>query len=159
MHGLLEMSTIWANLINGETLPLSLNGSKISLTKITADLSNLKFDISEFYPLISEELLEKSISFAKNMTIIDNGTIQIIKHARKSLLIDNTSVWVKNDDNPLFDVTKGSFDSAEVCELVGLYLPSKISVHIDSSNVGLHRDDGLAVIHNVNGPKLDWEKT
>ena len=112
------MPTIWTNLINGETLPLSLNGSKISLTKITADLSNLKFDISEFYPLISEELLEKSISFAKNMTIIDDGTIQIIKHARKSLLIDNTSVWVKNDDNPLFDVTKGSFDSAEVCELV-----------------------------------------
>lgn len=46
-------------------------------------------------------------------------TIQIIKHARKSLLFNNTSVLVKNDENPLFDVTMGSFDGAELCELVG----------------------------------------
>ena len=58
------------------------------------------------------------------MTNTDDSTIQIIKHARKSLLFDSTGVWVKNDDNPLFDVTMGSFDGAEVCELVGLYLLS-----------------------------------
>ena len=45
----------------------------------------------------------------------------------------------------------GSFDSAEVCEVVGLYLLSKISVFIDSDNVSLYKDDGLAVIHNANG--------
>ena len=32
---------------------------------------------------------------------------------------------------------------------------SEFSVHIDSDNVGLYRDDGLAVISNVNGPKVD----
>ena len=58
------------------------------------------------------------------MTNTDDSTIQIIKHARKSLLFDSIGVWVKNDDNPLFDVTMGSFDGAEVCELVGLYLLS-----------------------------------
>ena len=72
----------------------------------------IKFDISEFYPSISEEVLEKSIIFANGITNIDDRTIQIIKHARKSLLFDSAGVWVQNDDNPLFDVTMGSFDGA-----------------------------------------------
>ena len=34
------------------------------------------------------------------MTNINDSTIQIIKHARKSFLINKTGVWVKNDENP-----------------------------------------------------------
>ena len=49
----------------------------------------------------------------------------------------------------------GSFDSAEVCELVGLYLLNKIKPLLDSNNVGLYRDDGLAIVHKANGPKVD----
>ena len=56
------------------------------------------------------------------MTNTDDSTIQIIKHARKSLWFNYTGVWVKSDGNSLFDVTMGKFDSAEVCELVGFYL-------------------------------------
>ena len=37
----------------------------------------------------------------------------------------------------------GSFDGAEVCELVGLYLLSQLQ-HL-AMNVGLYRDDGLAI--------------
>ena len=37
----------------------------------------------------------------------------------------------------------GSFDDAEVCELVGLYLLSQLQ-HLNM-NVGLYRDDGRAV--------------
>ena len=66
-------------------------------------------------------------------------TIQIIKHARKSLLFDKTGVCVKNDDNCLFDATMASFDCAELCELTPSCLLSKISVLIDSSNVGLYK--------------------
>ena len=40
-----------------------------------------------------------------------------------------------------FDVTMGSWDGAEVCELCGIFLLSKLS-HIDI-NIGLYRDDGL----------------
>ena len=69
-------------------------------------------------------------------------------------MFDSTGVWVKNDNNILFDVTMGSFDGTDVCELVSLYLLSKISVHIDLNNVGLYRDDRLA-INDTNGPKLD----
>ena len=41
-----------------------------------------------------------------------------------------------------FDVTMGSFDGAETCELVGLFLLSQLT-HLDV-NVGLYRDDGPA---------------
>ena len=38
-----------------------------------------------------------------------------------SLLFDKDNVWVKKD-NSEFDVTMGSYDGAELCELVDLYL-------------------------------------
>ena len=41
-----------------------------------------------------------------------------------------------------FDLTMGSFDGAESCELVGLFLLPQLT-HLDD-NVGLYRDDGLA---------------
>ena len=48
--------------------------------------------------------------------------IKMIYHVRKSLLFDKDNAWVQQD-NPEFDVTMGSYDSAEeLCELVGLYL-------------------------------------
>ena len=49
----------------------------------------------------------------------------------------------------------GSFDGAETSELVGLYLLSKVSKIIDNAHLGLYRDDGLALITNCNGRKLD----
>ena len=42
------------------------------------------------------------------------------------ILFDKTSVWVKKD-NPDFDVTMGSYDGAEVYELIGLYLLNLLS--------------------------------
>ena len=34
---------------------------------------------------------------------------------------------VKKGDNTLFNVTMGSFDRAEICQLAGLYLLDKLS--------------------------------
>ena len=42
----------------------------------------------------------------------------------------------------LFDVTMGSFEGAETCELAGLYVLSKIPQEY-SNDIGLYRDDGL----------------
>ena len=58
-------------------------------------------------------------------------------------------------ENCLFDVTMRSYDGAEVCELVQLYLLGKLASLIGAKHVGLYRDDGLAVIHQANGPKMD----
>ena len=50
--------------------------------------------------------------------------------------------WIKKG-NKLFDVSMGSWDGAEVADLVGLYLLSQLSDL--SLEIGLYRDDGLAV--------------
>ena len=47
-----------------------------------------------------------------------------------------------------FDVTMGSFDGAETCELVGCYLLSLLTDKYGQS-VGLYRDDGLAAFNKT----------
>ena len=43
----------------------------------------IKFDIAEFYSFISEDLLKKSINYAKSFTTIEENDISAIKLARK----------------------------------------------------------------------------
>ena len=76
-------------------------------------------------------------------------------HCRKCLLFSGNNQWVKKDGNEMFDVTMGSFDGAEVCELVGLYLLSKIANVPGIESVGLYRDDGLSCIRSTSGRILD----
>ena len=80
------------------------------------------FDIDSFYPTITKSLLSKAISFAKNYTTISEKDIDIIMHCRKSLLFDNETAWTMKNHSSMFDVTMGSFDGAEVCELIRLFL-------------------------------------
>ena len=44
-----------------------------------------------------------------------------------------------------------SFDGVEICELVGLYIQSKLEKILPKSNVGLYRDNGMALLRNLNG--------
>ena len=62
---------------------------------------------------------------------------------------------MKKDGQGLFDVTMGSWDGAEVCELVGLYLLNQLKDLIPIENAGLYRDDGLAFIRSRSGRLLD----
>ena len=114
----------------------------------------MKFDIENFYPSITKELLQKALDYAQSITKIEKSDLEILYHSRKSLLFHGSECWIKKN-NDLFDVTMGAFDGAEVCELVGLYLLSKIKDIIPQRQVGLYRDDGLGAIPNANGPKLD----
>ena len=82
----------------------------------------LKFDVVELYPPIPEELLNDSISLARSITTINDSIINIIHHSRKSLLLGKTFAWIKKGNNRLFDVTTESYDGAEICNFVGLYL-------------------------------------
>ena len=130
-----------------------MNSLKLSKIKQNVDLSNV---ISlNFILRFQIELLDRSISFANSLIDIEGNIINTINHARKYLLFDDSGALVKKNGNPLFDVTMGSFDGAEVCELVGSYLLNKIKPLLGSSNVGLCRDDGLAIVHKANRPKVD----
>ena len=115
----------------------------------------MKFDICDFYPSITEDLLLRAIEFARTFVDISDEYLNIIMHTRKCLLFSGNEQWVKKEGNELFDVTMGSFDGAEVCELVGLYLLSKIDNALGNGSVGLYRDDGLAVIRSTSGRVLD----
>ena len=52
-------------------------------------------------------------------------------------------------------MTMGNFDDSEVCELVGVLIHSQLSNIIKNTSVEQHRDNGLNIIINPNGPKLD----
>ena len=66
----------------------------------------------------------------------------MFKQAKNSLLFHKGKVWRKKGTGK-FDNTMGSFDGAEVCECVGLYLLSKVKeLKIEG---GLYRDDGLSI--------------
>ena len=78
------------------------------------------------------------MAIAKQHTNINEKTLSIIRHSRKSLLFDTNSNWAKND-NPDFDVTIGSYDGAEICELVGLFLLSNMKENFKNFSLGLYR--------------------
>ena len=115
------------------------------------------FDIDISYPSITETLLSKAISYAKNYTTISDRDIDIIIHCRKSLLSHNETAWTKKNHSNMFDVTMGSFDGAEVCELIGLFLLDNLSEKYGKNNVyvGLYRDDGLVLLKNTSGPQSE----
>ena len=109
--------------------------TKLNQWKITSDVINwftnipdmqkhsfVSFDIDSFCLTITKSLLSKAISFAKNYTTISEKDIDIIMHCRKSLLFDNETAWTMKNHSSMFDVTMGSFDGGEVCELIRLFL-------------------------------------
>ncbi|PFX25800.1 hypothetical protein AWC38_SpisGene9547 [Stylophora pistillata] len=110
----------------------------------------ISFDVVEFYPSITEDLLGRALDSASNYMNIspDDHQIVLLKLAKESLLFSNETPWQKKNSNGLFDVTMGSYDGAETCQLVGCYLLSQLAT-IPEINIGLYRDDGLAVINQT----------
>lgn len=106
----------------------------------------ITFDVVNFYPSIDRELLMKALNFAEKYTPITKVEIDVIMQSKDTLLFHNKTPWQKKGPSGLFDVTMGSFDGAETCELVGTYILSEISDIIPKADVGLYRDDGLAII-------------
>ena len=112
----------------------------------------VQFDIIEFYPSITKELLVRSLNHAREYTEITEEEIEIILARRKTILSDNRRSWVKSHvDN--FDVPMGAYNSAQVADLVGIYILDTLGRIVNSQQVGLYRDDGIIYIPDSNGPK------
>ena len=62
----------------------------------------MQFDIEEFYPSISKELLQKATNYASTSVRISNEKINLIMHSRKSLLFDINNIWIKKRRRPQF---------------------------------------------------------
>ena len=63
-------------------------------------------------------------------------------HSPKSLLFNDISKWIKKGD-PNFEVTMSSFDGADICELVGVYILYVLRKKYGKERVGLCRDNTL----------------
>ena len=63
------------------------------------------FDVVEFYPSISEALLNRALDFVSRRVNISATDRQIIINAKHSLLFSNGQPWMKRNSNSLFDVT------------------------------------------------------
>ena len=74
-------------------------------------------------------------------------------HVRKALLF-NDKPWIKKSGNKDFNFPMDCFDGAEVSEIVGTYILSKISNEINNNQVGLFRDDVLGVVRNMSGSEM-----
>ena len=106
--------------------------------------SFITFDVVEFYPSIT--LLQRALDFAPNYVTISDDDRHIILQAKQSLLFNNGNPWQKRNTGTLFDVTMGSYDGAETCELVEIYMLSQLKEIPQGMEIGLYRDEGLAVI-------------
>ena len=57
-------------------------------------------------------------------------------------------------DNPDFDVTIGTYDGSEICELVGLYMLNILTKEFGHDKISLYKYDGLGCFQNLSGPNL-----
>ena len=53
------------------------------------------FDIKDFYPSITQDLLNKKLNFASEYIYISKFDIDNINHARKSLMFDVSNISIK----------------------------------------------------------------
>ena len=93
-------------------------------------------------------LLLKAINFSKSVTPIQDKFTEAILHSGKAHLFNKKDVWVKKDNHD-FDVTMDSYDRAEVCELVGLYILDILTKELDHDKIGLYRDERLGCSQNL----------
>ena len=97
----------------------------------------------DFYGSITEQLLTKAIDWASTIVPITHDNRELFFHVRRFFLFYKNEAWVKSD-NENFNVAMGSYDSAEIAELCGLYLLHLLDQAKLNMNVGLDRDDVLA---------------
>ena len=108
---------------------------------------------TDFFPSIKERLLKNAINFAEQHTEISKKDKAIIFHAKKYLLFNDQHVRIKKKG--FFYVTMAAFDGAEVCEVTGNFLLYQLAKNYNKKDIGLHRDDGLAMFKNVSGSKAE----
>ena len=56
----------------------------------------IKFDVIDYYPSITENLLIDAIAFARDHTHVSEDEVKILLNARKQLIVDSTDIWQKS---------------------------------------------------------------
>ena len=117
--------------------------------------SFVNFNVENFYPPISEI---DAITFAKSSANITEQDLSIIMQSRKTLLFQNSELWVKKLGNENFDVPLGCYDGAELCEVVGSFILNTLTSIVNKSNIGLYHVDGLGIFYNASATEIERKK-
>ena len=94
--------------------------------------------------------MKNGTQFAAEHTDMNKNDFEVIFHARKSLLFHFNQPWIKRDSHT-FDVKMGTYDGAEICEVVGIFMLSLLRKKYSFNDIGLHHDHGLSTFKNING--------
>ena len=99
------------------------------------------------YPTISADTLSKSIQWASTYAgiTISKEEEELIYHSRESILFCQRKEYEKRT-NPIFEVTEGSYEGAEIAELIWLMILDKIvnkKQILEGKQIGIYRDDCL----------------
>ena len=78
--------------------------------------------------------------------------------SRNTLLFNKNQPWVKKSGNEEFGVPMGCFGGAELCEIIGIYILTKLQSVLQKDNAGLYRDDGLGVTKELPGPEMERKR-
>ena len=118
--------------------------------KLNNNYRLIKFDIVKFYPSITKKTLIKALEFAEDFLPITDKDTNLIIQSCKSVLTHNNKTWEKINSENQFNISMGSFNGAEICDLVGLFLLNEINKSniFNHNEFGIYRDDGMAVIRS-----------
>jgi hypothetical protein len=110
--------------------------------------SFIAFDVLDFYPSISIDLLKAALDFASKYDNVTDTEREIILHAKKSCLYNSGKHRRKKSSSNLFDVTMHGI-ALMVQNHVNwsdLYCYTLIITMKHGNKFGLYRDDGLGII-------------
>ena len=80
------------------------------------------------------------MNHVREYTDITDEEIEIILACRKSVLSNNHRTLVKSHVDK-FNVPIGAYDSAQVADLVGIYILDMLGRIVNLEQVGFYRDD------------------
>ena len=70
-------------------------------------------------------------------------------------MFNNNQPWKKKKDaEGCLDITMGYYNGVEICELVGIYILSRLSTIIDKNDYDLYRVDRLLLLGNATGQHI-----
>ena len=121
-------------------------GEVIDWFKAINDKKQFKFinwDIDNFYASITPKLLDQTLDWATTYVGLTAQQRKIVTQSCQSFLYFGGQPWRKKGDD-IFDVGMGAYHGAQVCELVGLFLMSKLA-HIKDLSSIIYRDDVLGI--------------
>uniref|UniRef100_A0A0L8FJ23 ISXO2-like transposase domain-containing protein n=1 Tax=Octopus bimaculoides TaxID=37653 RepID=A0A0L8FJ23_OCTBM len=87
---------------------------------------NLRENFQTFikHTAINPTILNSALIVAKNHSHLTIKEIKVILEGRKSVISFDNKLWVQTDSPNCFDITMGAPDSAQITDLVGIYLLS-----------------------------------